>query len=155
MIPFKCVTDPDFSGHEEWNRKRTTYGTSHYLVTRDKSWFMNYGSVKILKVVSVDRNKMDKGVNLAQKCYNYQMTVLMIGIISIMYQSNAITCAYLVSTSHQLVTKRLNRYLANATEPIWASLILNIAIREPLSSAVNIRGKFGPRSGPTKCLKLI
>ena len=35
-----------------------------------------------------------------------------------------------------------------ATEPIAASLILNI-------SADNISRKFGPRSGPTKSLKLI
>ena len=111
MIPFKFVTDPDFSGHDEGNRKRTTYGTKHYLITRDKLWFMNYGSVKILKVVSIDRHKMGKGVNLAQKCYNYQMTVLMIGLISIAYKRNAITCVYMVST----VTKRLNRYLVNAT----------------------------------------
>ena len=57
---------------------------------------MNYGSVKILKVVSFDRPKMDKGVNLAQKCYNYQMNVLVIGLISVTYQSKAITCAFIM-----------------------------------------------------------
>ena len=36
-----------------------------------------------------------------------------------------------------------------ATELIAASLILNIAISEPLLR------EFGPRCGPTKCLKLI
>ena len=45
--------------------------------------------------------------------------------------------------------------VTDATEPIAASLILNIAIQEPLSSADKISRKFGPRSGPTKCLKLI
>ena len=40
-----------------------------------------------------------------------------------------------------------------ATEPIAASLILNIAISERL--LMNISRKFGPRSGPTKSLKLI
>ena len=39
-----------------------------------------------------------------------------------------------------------------ATEPIAASLIINFAISEPL---LNISRKFGPRSGPTKSLKLI
>ena len=39
-----------------------------------------------------------------------------------------------------------------ATEPIAASLILNIAISEP--RLITSR-KFGPRSGPTKSLKLI
>ena len=40
-----------------------------------------------------------------------------------------------------------------ATEPIAASLILNIAISEPLLID-DISRKFGPRSGPTKSLKL-
>ena len=37
-----------------------------------------------------------------------------------------------------------------AAEPIAASLILNIAIRETLSTGDNISRKFGSRSGPTK-----
>ena len=41
-----------------------------------------------------------------------------------------------------------------ATEPIAASLILNIACYQR-ASADNISRKFGPRSGPTKSLKLI
>ena len=42
-----------------------------------------------------------------------------------------------------------------ATEPIAASLILNINIREPSSPADKISRKFGPRSGATMWLKLI
>ena len=39
-----------------------------------------------------------------------------------------------------------------AAESTAASLILNIAIRETLSSGDNISRKFRSRSGPTKCL---
>ena len=41
-----------------------------------------------------------------------------------------------------------------ATEPIAVSLILNIA-QYQRASANDISRKFGPRSGPTKSLKLI
>ena len=40
-----------------------------------------------------------------------------------------------------------------ATEPIAASFDLNHCYQR--ASADNISRKFGPRSGPTKCLKLI
>ena len=39
-----------------------------------------------------------------------------------------------------------------ATESIAASLNLNIAVHETLSSGDNISRKFRFRSGPTKCL---